>query len=74
MEPESVKVLAAALALLPLIAVAMSLGRIFSTYYELVSRNPSAAEFMDKKFNIAFAMTEAIGIFALLVSLLILLG
>ncbi len=73
MELEAVRLIAAALALLPIFAVAMALGRIFSSYNESVSRNPSSAEYLDKKFFISFALTEALAIFALLISIIILL-
>jgi len=72
MDYESVKILAAALALLPIAAVAFALGRIFSSYNEAVGRNPTSAEQLDKKFFISFAMTEALAIFTLGVALLIL--
>ena len=72
MELESVKLIAAALALLPMLGVAFSLGKIFSSYNESVGRNPTCAELLDKKFFISFALTEALAIFALGVSLIIL--
>ncbi len=72
METEAVKLIAAALALLPLFGVALGLGSIFSSYNEAIGRNPSSAEILDKKFFISFALTEALAIFALGVSLLIL--
>lgn len=72
MELEAVKLLAAALALLPLIGVSLALGKVFSSYNESVGRNPAAAEHLDKKFFLAFAFTEALAIFALVVSLIIL--
>lgn len=72
MEFESAKILAAAIALLPISGVAVALGRIFSSYNEAVGRNPTATELLDKKFFISFAMTEALAIFTLGVSLLIL--
>ena len=74
METEAVKLLAAALALVPIGFVGMALGKIFSSYNESVGRNPTAAEELNKKYFLSFAMTEALGIFALVVSLLILLG
>jgi F0F1-type ATP synthase membrane subunit c/vacuolar-type H+-ATPase subunit K len=74
MELESVKLLAAALALLPLAAVGIALGNIFSSYNNAVGRNPGAAEILDKKFFLTFAFTEALAIFALVISLLILFG
>lgn len=72
MDIEVARMFAAALALIPLFGVALSLGRIFSSYNEAVGRNPSSAELLDKKFFISFALTEALAIFALLISIIIL--
>ena len=72
MDYESVKIIAAAIALLPIAAVALALGKVFSSYNDAVGRNPSSAEHLDKKFFISFAMTEALAIFTLGVALLIL--
>jgi F0F1-type ATP synthase membrane subunit c/vacuolar-type H+-ATPase subunit K len=72
MEVEAVKLIAAALALVPIVAVALALGRIFSSYNEAVGRNPTSAELLDKKFFLSFAFTEALAIFSLGVSLVIL--
>lgn len=72
MELEAAKLIAAALALLPLFGVGLALGNIFSSYNEAVGRNPSAADILEKKFFITFALTEALAIFALGVSLVIL--
>lgn len=74
MELEAVKLIAAALALLPMLAVAIALGMIFSSYNQAVGRNPSSAELLDKKFFLTFAFTEALAIFSLLISLIILFG
>lgn len=71
---EAMKFLAAAIALLPLFGVGLGLGMIFSSYNNAVGRNPSAAEQLDKKFFLTFAFTEALAIFALVVSLIILFG
>ncbi len=68
MELEAVKLLAGAIALLPLLGVGIGLGLIFASYNEAVGRNPGAAELLDKKFFLTFALTEALAIFALLVS------
>ena len=68
MELEAVKLLAGAIALLPLLGVGIGLGLIFASYNEAVGRNPGAAELLDKKFLLTFALTEALAIFALLVS------
>lgn len=72
MEAESAKLFAAAIALLPLFGVGIGLGMIFSSYNEAIGRNPSSASQLDKKFFISFALTEALAIFALGVSLVIL--
>lgn len=74
MELEAAKLIAAALALLPILGVGIGLGMIFSAYNEAVGRNPGAAELLDKKFFLTFALTEALAIFALLISLIILFG
>lgn len=74
MELEAVRLIAAALALLPIAGVGVALGRIFSSYNEAVGRNPSSYEILDKKFFLSFALTEALAIFALVISLIILFG
>ncbi|MBI2233771.1 MAG: F0F1 ATP synthase subunit C [Micavibrio aeruginosavorus] len=74
MELEAAKLIAAALALMPILGVGIGLGLIFSAYNEAVGRNPGAMELLDKKFFLMFALTEALAIFALLISLVILFG
>ncbi len=74
MELEAAKLIAAALALLPILGVGIGLGMIFASYNNAVGRNPSAVEQLDKKFFLTFAFTEALAIFALVVSLIILFG
>jgi F0F1-type ATP synthase membrane subunit c/vacuolar-type H+-ATPase subunit K len=73
MDVETMRLLAGALALLPLFGVGIGLGLIFSSYNEAVGRNPGASETLDKKFFLTFALTEALAIFALLISFMILL-
>ncbi|MBL8638241.1 MAG: F0F1 ATP synthase subunit C [Alphaproteobacteria bacterium] len=68
MEIEAVKYLAGAIALLPLTGIGIGLGMIFSSYNQAVGRNPGAAELLNKKFMFTFAVTEALGIFALLIA------
>jgi F0F1-type ATP synthase membrane subunit c/vacuolar-type H+-ATPase subunit K len=72
MEIEGIKLIAAAVALLPIFGVAIAFGMIFSSYNEAVGRNPTSSEILDKKYFLAFAFTEALALFALVVSLLIL--
>lgn len=61
------KYIAIALAMLPLVAVALALGRIFSEWLSSVARNPSAREGMQQIGLLGFALTEAIALFALIV-------
>lgn len=72
MEVETAKLFAAAIALIPILGVGIGLGMIFSSYNEAIGRNPTAADILEKKFFISFALTEALAIFALGVSLVIL--
>jgi F-type H+-transporting ATPase subunit c len=74
MELEAAKLIAAALALLPIAGVGIGLGNIFSSYNEAIGRNPSSSELLEKKFFLTFALTEALAIFALVISLVILFG
>jgi F-type H+-transporting ATPase subunit c len=73
MDTESMRLLAGAVALLPLLGVGIGLGLIFSSYNDALGRNPGAADHLDKKFFLNFALTEALAIFALLISFMILL-
>ena len=72
MEVESAKLIAAAIALLPILGVGISLGMIFSSYNAALGRNPKAEEALNRKFILTFAFTEALAIFALGVALIIL--
>ncbi|NJO32317.1 MAG: F0F1 ATP synthase subunit C [Rhodospirillales bacterium] len=72
MSDNGVKLLATALALLPMLAVALALGRIFSEWLAGVARNPGASDKMQQVGYLAFALTEAIALFALIVAFIIL--
>jgi F-type H+-transporting ATPase subunit c len=72
MTDDGVKLLATALALLPMVAVAMALGKIFSEWMAGVARNPGASEKLQQVGYLAFALTEAIALFALIVAFIIL--
>lgn len=72
MEPNVMKLLAAAIAVLPLAGVGMGLGNLFSAFIEGVSRNPSAQKDLQKAAFLGAALTEAIGLFALAVALILL--
>lgn len=74
MEVESMKFLAAAIALLPIFGVGMALGRMFGSFFEAIARNPDAEAKIGGRLIFGFAVTEALGIFCLGVSIMILLG
>ncbi len=72
MTDDGIRLVAAALALLPLFGVALALGSIFSNWITSVGRNPSASDKMQPVGLLGFALTEAIALFALIVSFIIL--
>lgn len=74
MEIEAVKYLAAAIALLPIFGVGLALGNIFGQYKAAIARNPEAESKLSGTLIFGFAVTEALAIFCLGVSLIILFG
>lgn len=71
MDVSTAKLIAAAIALLPLFGVGLGLGKIFSAFIEAVGRNPGAKKDVFQIGLIGAAMTESIAIFALVVSLIL---
>lgn len=71
MDVNTAKLFAAAIALIPLFGVGLGLGKLFSSYVESVGRNPSAKKDLQQAALLGGALTEAIAIFALGVSLLL---
>lgn len=74
MEVAGITKIAAAIAILPLFGVGIALGNLFSTLISSIARNPSVKDELFSKGILAFALTESIALFALIVSLLILFG
>lgn len=74
MEFEAAKLIGAALAVLPLFGVGLGLGNLFSSIITAIGRNPSVADSVKGAGLIYFALIEAVALFALVVSLLILFG
>ena len=72
MTDEGIRLLAASIALLPLIGVALALGKIFADWISSVARNPGASETVQPVGLLAFALTEAIALFALIIAFIIL--
>ena len=72
MDHDSARLIAGAIAVLPLFGVGIGLGWLFSAWITAVGRNPEAAPGIRQVGFLAFALTEAIGLFALVISFLIL--
>lgn len=66
------KYLGAGIACLGMGAAAMGVANIFASYLAGALRNPSAADGQFGRLIFGFAVTEALGIFSLLVALLLL--
>ena len=65
MELEAARVIAAAIALIPILGVGIGLGHIFGSYYQGVSRNPDSQDKIKTDLLFGFAVTEALAIFCL---------
>lgn len=72
MSTEAARMIGAALALIALHGVGLSMGNLFSTWISSVARNPEADEKVRFMGMLGFALTESIALFALLIALLIL--
>ena len=69
---EGLKLVGAGLAVIGMNGAAIGVGRIFASYIEAAMRNPSAAPQQTGNLFIGMALSEALGILAFLVSILIL--
>jgi F-type H+-transporting ATPase subunit c len=72
MDPTAAKYLGAGIACIGMAGAAMGVGNIFGNYLAGALRNPSAADGQFARLIFGFAVTEALGIFSLLVALLLL--
>ena len=72
MDAEAAKFIGAGLAALPLFGVGMGIGNIFANFLQGALRTPSAAQGQFPNLLLGFALTEATGLFALVVAFLIL--
>ena len=72
MEAEAAKFIGAGIATLALAGIGIGLGSIFGNYLSGALRNPSAAPKQFTNLLIGFALTEATGLFALVIAFLIL--
>lgn len=72
MDPIAAKYLGAGIATLGMAGAALGLGNIFGSFLSGALRNPSAADGQFARLILGFAVTEALGIFSLLIALLLL--
>ena len=72
MEAEAAKYIGAGIACLGMGGAGVGLGQIFGNYLAGALRNPSAADGQFGRLIFGFAVTEALGIFSLLVALMLL--
>jgi F-type H+-transporting ATPase subunit c len=72
MELEAAKMIGAGLAVIALAGVGVGIGNIFSSLVSSIARNPAARGEVFGIGILGFALTEAIALFALLISFLIL--
>lgn len=66
------KYIGAGLATLGMIGAGVGLGILFGNFFQAALRNPSAAKSQQTNLFIGMALTEALGIFAFVVAVLIL--
>lgn len=72
MDVSAAKMIGAGLAVVGLLGVGIGVGNIFSNLISSIARNPSAKSEIFGIGLLGAAMTEAIGIFAIVVAVLIL--
>ena len=72
MDPVAAKYIGAGIACLGMGGAGVGVGTIFSQYLAGALRNPSAAQGQFTNLIFGFAVTEALGIFSLLIALLLL--
>ena len=72
MDVAAAKALGAGIAVIALAGVGVGIGNIFSSLVSSIARNPTARDQVFGLGILGFALTEATGLFALLIAFLIL--
>jgi F-type H+-transporting ATPase subunit c len=72
MELDAANAIGAGIACIGMGAAGIGVGSIFGNYLAAAVRNPAAAEGQFGRLIFGFAVTEALGIFSLLIALLLL--
>ncbi|MBE9558400.1 MAG: F0F1 ATP synthase subunit C [Proteobacteria bacterium] len=74
MELEAAKMIGAGLAVIGLSGVGVGIGNIFSSLISSIARNPATRPQIFPMAMLGFALVEAVALYALLISFLILFG
>lgn len=74
MDLVSLKYIAIGLMSIAMLGAAIGVSNIFASLINAISRNPSVEDKVSKYALIGAGMTEAIGLFALVISLLLIFG
>ena len=72
MDPVAAKALGAGIAMIALAGVGLGIGQVFAALVSSVARNPSARQQVFPIGLLGFALTEATGLFALVMAIIIL--
>ena len=72
MDPAAAKLIGAGIATMGLIGAGIGMGVLFGNFLSAAIRNPGGAPKMTANLFLGFALTEATGLFALVIALLIL--
>ncbi len=72
MDTQSAKLIGAGLATIGLAGVGAGIGTVFASLISSISRNPSMMKQLFSYAILGFALTEAVGLFALMVIFLLL--
>jgi F-type H+-transporting ATPase subunit c len=72
MEADAAKLIGAGIACIGMGGAGIGLGSLFGLYLQSAIRNPAAADGQFGRLIFGFAVTEALGIFSLLIALLLL--
>ena len=74
MDAQAAKYIGAGLAMLGMIGAGIGLGILFGNYLQAAIRNPAGAASQQTMLFLGMALTETMGLFAFVVSLIILFG
>ena len=74
MDPASAKMIGSGLAAIGMAGAGVGLGVLFGNYLQAAIRNPAAAASQQTMLFLGMALTETMGLFSFVVSLIILFG